>query len=73
MGKQIFVRMYSLAISIPLVLDYYIIKFLLDSFRLVLHSLIWMVWAVCLLLGAALAIYVWNRMERDWVKDPPII
>jgi hypothetical protein len=66
MRKQRFVWMYSLAISIPLVLDYYIIKFLLNSFRIsIAFTEILMVWAVCLLFGAALATYVWGRMERD--------
>jgi hypothetical protein len=32
-GKERFVLMFSLIISIPLVLDYYIIKFFLNSFK----------------------------------------
>ncbi|PLR73560.1 hypothetical protein CYJ37_08470 [Bacillus sp. UMB0728] len=65
MGKQRFVRMYTLAISIPLALDYYIIKFLLDSFHISFaFTEILIVWAVCLLFGAVLASYVWSRMDR---------
>ncbi|MGD6875751.1 hypothetical protein [Bacillus infantis] len=65
MGKQRFVRMYSLAISIPLVLDYYIIKFLLGSFPIsIAFTEVLIIWAACLLFGAALATFVWSRMEK---------
>lgn len=65
MGKQRFVQVYSLAISIPLVLDYYIIKFLLGSFSIsIAFTEVLIIWAASLLFGAALATFVWSRMEK---------
>lgn len=69
-GKQRFVWMYSLVLPIPLVIDYYIIKFLFNSFRIefaIIELLI--VWIICLLLGFTFALYGWSRMENDWHKN----
>uniref|UniRef100_A0A1S2MEE4 Uncharacterized protein n=1 Tax=Anaerobacillus isosaccharinicus TaxID=1532552 RepID=A0A1S2MEE4_9BACI len=68
-GKVRFVLSYGLVISIPLLIDYYIIKFFLTSFRIeiVFRELV-IVWITCVLLGLTLALYVWSRLERHWVN-----
>ncbi|AGX06382.1 hypothetical protein B14911_03864 [Bacillus sp. NRRL B-14911] len=51
-GKTRFVLQFSLGISIPLLIDYYIIKFLLHSFEMdfvFAEGLI--AWIICLLVG----------------------
>ncbi len=57
---------FSLGISIPLLIDYYIIKFLLHSFEMdfvFAEGLI--AWIICLLVGAVLGKYAWGNLERD--------
>jgi hypothetical protein len=69
-GKQRFVLIYSLVLSILLVIDYYIIKFLLNSFRVEIATTeVFIVWITCLLLGFTFALYGWSRMEKDWHKN----
>jgi uncharacterized membrane protein len=51
-GKTRFIFLYGLVISLPLLMDYYIVKFFLNSFRLaftIKECLI--VWIVCPLLS----------------------
>jgi hypothetical protein len=63
-GKGRFVLLFGTVLSIPLVLDYYIIKFFLNSFRLNLDFIELMIsWISCILLGLLFAIYGWSRME----------
>ncbi|MCK6207021.1 hypothetical protein KZX50_16375 [Bacillus infantis] len=65
-GKTRFVLQFSLGISIPFLIDYYILKFLLHSFEMELvfaEGLI--AWIICLLAGAALGKYAWGNLERD--------
>ncbi|RSK26251.1 hypothetical protein EJF36_04925 [Bacillus sp. HMF5848] len=69
-GKQRFVLMFSLVLSLPLVIDYYIIKFLLNSFRIeIAITEVLIVWIICLTIGFAFALYGWSRMEKDWHEN----
>lgn len=69
-GKVQFVLLYGTVLSIPLVFDYYIIKFLLNSFRLDFTFIeLLIAWMICILLGLLFSIYGWNRMEKDWLKN----
>ena len=68
-GKKRFVLLSGLALSIPLVFDYYAIKFLLGSFRIEIAVIeLLTVWIPCLLLGFSFALYGWGRMEKDWLN-----
>ncbi|MBP2242427.1 hypothetical protein J2Z40_003001 [Cytobacillus eiseniae] len=64
-GKQRFVLTSSLVLSIPLVLDYYLIKFLIKSFRneMVVIEL-FIVWIICLIIGFIFSLYCWGIMEN---------
>ena len=67
-GRQRFVLMSGLVLSIPLALDYYLIKFLISSFRIEFAFMeLVIVWFFCLLLGLTFALFCWNRMEKDWI------
>ncbi|WP_075980782.1 hypothetical protein [Bacillus massilinigeriensis] len=69
-GKKRFILLSGLVLSMPLALDYYIIRFLISSFKMdfsVNEMLI--VWIICLLLGLTWSFYIWGRMERDWLRD----
>ena len=69
-GKLRFVLLASMVLSIPLVLDYYIIKFLFSSFRIEMSfTELLFVWVACLLLSLIFALYGWRRMEKDWVNN----
>ncbi len=62
-GKQRFVLMYSLVLSLSLVIDYYIIKFLFNSFKIeIAITEAINVWIICLSLGFAFALYGWNKI-----------
>ncbi|MGD6855782.1 hypothetical protein ACQCVO_11965 [Bacillus infantis] len=65
-GKTRFVLKFSLGISIPFLIDYYIIKFLLHSFEmeLILAEGLF-TWFICLLTGGVLGNYAWGKLERD--------
>ncbi|MDQ0243293.1 hypothetical protein J2S09_000829 [Bacillus fengqiuensis] len=67
-GKVRFILLSGTILSIPLILDYYIIKFLLSSFSMefaLLES--FLVWVTCTLLGFLFGIYGWRRMESNWL------
>ena len=68
-GKSRFVLTSGLVLSIPLVLDYYTIRFLLGSFKIEIIVIeLLTVWIACLLLGFSFALYGWGRMEKDWLN-----
>lgn len=72
-GKQRFVLLYSSVLTILLVLDYYIIKFLLNSFRVeIVITEVFIVWSTSLFFGVTFTIYAWSRMEKDWHKNNPL-
>lgn len=69
-GKQRFVLMYCTVLTILLVLDYYIIKFFLNSFRVdIVVTEVFIVWITSLFLGFSFTSYGWSRMEKDWHKN----
>jgi hypothetical protein len=69
-GKQRFFLMFSFVLPIPLVIDYYIIKFLFNSFRVeIAITELLIVWIICLLFGFTFALYGWSRMEKDWHEN----
>jgi hypothetical protein len=69
-GKKRFVLLSGLVLSMPLALDYYIIKFLISSFRVRFAFIeLLIVWIICLLLGLIFALYSWSRMEKDWLNN----
>jgi predicted permease len=66
-GKQKFVVKFSFGISMPLVFDYYLIKFLLNSSSMVIDiSELLIVWMICLIVGFIFSLFGWTRMEKDW-------
>jgi hypothetical protein len=69
-GKRGFILVYSLVLSIPLVLDYYIIKFFFNSFRIeIAITEVLIVWIICLFVGFIFALCGWSKMEKDWHKN----
>ncbi|RID81558.1 hypothetical protein D1953_20435 [Peribacillus asahii] len=69
-GKKRFVLLSGLVLSMPLALDYYIIKFLISSFRIDFAFIeLLTVWIICLLSGLTFALYGWSRMEKDWLNN----
>lgn len=68
-GKQRFVWMFSLVLSLALVIDYYIIKFFFNSFEIeIIVTELMIVWIICLSLAFTFALYSWSRLENDWHK-----
>jgi hypothetical protein len=69
-GKAQFVLVYGLILSVPLVFDYYLIKFFVTSFRLrfSLTELLF-VWMICLLVGFIFFLSTWKTMEKMWKKN----
>ncbi|KAB2329957.1 hypothetical protein F7731_21070 [Cytobacillus depressus] len=66
-GKRRFILGFGMVISIPFVIDYYIIKLLLNSFRITFDfTELLLVWIVCILLALLFGMYGWDRMEKDW-------
>jgi hypothetical protein len=69
-GKARFVLLFGTVLSIPLVLDYYIIKFFINSFQLNFSFIeLLIAWITFILLGFLFGIYGWKRMEKDWLKN----
>ncbi|MFD1738175.1 hypothetical protein ACFSCX_16735 [Bacillus salitolerans] len=68
-GRKQFVLIYSLTLSLPLVMDYYIIKFFLRSYKLETSFMELLgVWVICLFLGSLFSLYAWRKME-SWVEQ----
>ncbi len=66
-GKRRIVLLYGIVLSIPLILDYYIVKYLLKSFRLDFTFVEFLIVSIfCIFLGFILALLIWHRMEKDW-------
>ncbi|MFS0673592.1 hypothetical protein [Ornithinibacillus sp. 179-J 7C1 HS] len=69
-GKKRFVLLSGLVLAVPLALDYYIIKFLINSFKIEFTFIeLLIVWIIRLLLGLTFALYGWSRMEKDWCNN----
>ncbi|MDZ5471384.1 hypothetical protein SM124_06450 [Bacillus sp. 31A1R] len=70
MGKKRFVLEYGFIVSIPLVMDYYIVKFFLFSFQIDVHFMeLIIVWAISILVGVIFFTLGWNTLEKDWIKN----
>lgn len=68
-GKVRFIFLYGMTVSLPFVLDYYIIKFFLNSFQVKFNLIeLFVVWISCIVLGKLIALYGWSRMEKDWLR-----
>ena len=68
-GRLRFVFLYSAVLSVPLTLDYYIIKFFIKSFRLELSYVeFFSVLATCMLVSFIFASYGWNRIRLSSPK-----
>ncbi|WP_456277588.1 hypothetical protein [Bacillus sp. AK128] len=67
MGKRRFVILSGVVLSIPLVLDYLLIKFLVSTFtiKITLIELL-LVWIGCMLIGTLFSFFSWNKMEEGY-------
>ncbi len=60
-----FVLLYTVVISIPLVVDYYIIKYFMNSFTFQIDfTELLIVWVICFVLSFLMSIYVWKWFKK---------